>query len=146
MDNMKKNRTLIIREELTERCASILLGYRAQCAAGTRSTQLIIPEAFRALPAYTLALQKTKPLKARQVSADVRNYHMHRLLGMGARTLMFSLYPRLLALHDLDNQITFPVTLTDELGNVFTTTPMPSCMRDSYFFMESAGVYLIGAF
>ena len=122
--------------------------------------QLIIPEAFRALPAFILALQKTKPLKgatlscrypkyyylspARQVSSDVRNYHIHRILSMSPRTLMNYLYPRLVALHDLDNEIALPQMLETPEGTVIEKVRMPSCIRSSYFFMEANGVYLIG--
>ncbi|KAF8905249.1 protein transporter SEC24 [Gymnopilus junonius] len=143
MAGMSQHRTLLIREELTEKCAAIHLGYRTQCAAATRSTQLIIPEAFRALAAFTLALQKTKPLKARQVSSDVRNYHIHRILSMSPRTLMHYLYPRLLALHDLDDTIALPQLVTNDDGTTTEKILMPSSMRDSYYFMEAHGVYLI---
>ncbi|CAA7264273.1 unnamed protein product [Cyclocybe aegerita] len=143
MASMTQQRTLITREDLMEKCSALLLGYRKQCAAATRSTQLIIPEAFRALPAFTLALQKTKPLKARQVSSDVRNYHIHRILSMGARTLMFYLYPRLLALHDLDESIALPQLVENADGVKVERVIAPSCMRDSYFFMQASGVYLI---
>ncbi|KAF8183126.1 sec24-related protein [Pholiota molesta] len=143
MAEMSQSRSLIIREELTEKCANLLLGYRKQCAASTRPSQLIIPEAFRALPAYTLALQKTKPLKARQVSSDVRNYHIHRILGMSPRTLMNYLYPRLLALHDLEDHIALPQLITNDDGTTAERILMPECMRNSYFQMESGGLYLI---
>ncbi|KDR79957.1 hypothetical protein GALMADRAFT_242124 [Galerina marginata CBS 339.88] len=143
MAGMSEHRTLHIREELTEKCVSLLIGYRTQCAAATRSTQLIIPEAFRGLPAFILALQKTKPLKARQVSSDVRNYHIHRILSMGPRTLMHYLYPRLLALHDLDDTIALPQMVANPDGTTSERILMPSCMRNSYFFMEAGGIYLI---
>lgn len=182
MAGMSQTRSLIIREELTEKCAALLMAYRVQCAAATRLTQvrcgisskmivdfdffsqLIIPEAFRALPAFILGLQKTKPLKgnhfhkwrrlsgqvngniypARQVASDVRNYHIHRILNMGACTLMHYLYPRLLALHDLDDTAALPQVAENEDGSTSIKTLMPSCMRNGYYFMEGGGIYLMG--
>lgn len=81
---------------------------------------------------------------ARQISSDVRNYHIHRILSMSARTLMNYLYPRLLALHDLDDSIALPQMVENEDGTLSERILMPSCMRDSYFLMEAGGVYLIG--
>ena len=57
-------------------------------------------------------------------------------MAMSVRSTMHHLYPQLLALHDLDNEIALP----KENGE----TEYPSLMRNSYMFMTSNGVYLIG--
>lgn len=58
-------------------------------------------------------------------------------MAMSARAIMHHLYPRLLALHDLDNEIALPRPGSGEIE-------MPSLMRDSHVFMAGNGVYLIG--
>jgi len=65
---------------------------------------------------------------------------------MSPRTLMHYLYPRLLALHDLDDEIALPQLVRTDDGGKREATLMPSCMRDSYFFMEAGGIYMIGLF
>ncbi len=72
----------------------------------------------------------------RSVTADVRNYYGHKISAMSARRIMHHLYPRMLALHDLNDEIALP----DANGRV----DLPSLMRCSHLFMESHGVYLIG--
>jgi hypothetical protein len=139
MASLPRKRMDTIREEVSDRCAEILLGYRRNCAVATQPSQLILPEGFKALPCYSLGLLKTKPLKGRTVSSDVRNYHRHRLLGMGCQDTMHHVYPRVLALHDLDDRIALPDP--DRGGKIM----YPTHMRASYGWMEGHGIYLVGA-
>jgi protein transport protein SEC24 len=76
---------------------------------------------------------------ARNVSADVRNYFAHRMRSMSVKTLMQFLYPRLLSLHDLKDDVAVPHPETGKIA-------WPNLMRDSHIYMEAHGVYLIGVF
>ncbi|KAF9010208.1 sec24-related protein [Cyathus striatus] len=143
MENMKHQKMSSIREHLTEKCAQVLLGYRTNCAASAKPSELIIPEAFRSLPAFTLALQKSKPLKASSVSLDVRNIFIHRIKSLTPRALVHFLYPQLLPLHDLEDNAAVPVEVTYPDGNIYHKVIYPSCVRSSYWFMEPGGIYLI---
>ena len=69
---------------------------------------------------------------------------------MSPRDLIYFLYPRLLALHDLDDQIALPLAAEDTVDGETqapmeqTQISMPSCMRNGHHFMEAGGIYLIG--
>jgi protein transport protein SEC24 len=57
---------------------------------------------------------------------------------------MHYLYPRLVALHDLNTETALPQMVETSEGTVVEKIRMPSCMRNSYHFMEASGLYLIG--
>lgn len=76
---------------------------------------------------------------AKYIDPDVRNYFRHRLLGASVRGTIYHLYPRLLAVHDLDDSIALPHSETRVIE-------MPSLMRASHLFMQGNGIYLIGRY
>ena len=81
----------------------------------------------------------TYQMKGRTVSADVRNYYAHKLLSMSVRNMVQSLYPTLLALHDLEEDIALPDPATGKLS-------WPTQMRASHVYMSAHGLYLIGEY
>ena len=69
---------------------------------------------------------------------------------MSARGIMHHLYPRMMAIHDLNETIALPLPLTNPQSEDGTNKAvkiridMPSLMRDSHIFMAGHGVYIIG--
>lgn len=94
----------------------------------------------RCAPFFHLRAYRVSQLaSAQNVVTDVRIYHAHKIMAMSARSTMQHLHPRLMALHDLTMRAAMPDPKTGLIR-------MPGLMRDSYIFMESYGIYLIGTF
>ncbi|GAA99536.1 hypothetical protein E5Q_06237 [Mixia osmundae IAM 14324] len=124
-----------IREQLTDTCVKILLAYRKHCASSTSPGQLILPESFKLLPVYTMALTKSKAIKGGAVISDVRAYYMRMLRSIGVTNLVELLYPRMLSIHDLPADAGFP----DESGKLV----VPELIRTSYARLVPHGAYII---
>ncbi|TRM62340.1 hypothetical protein BD626DRAFT_458744 [Schizophyllum amplum] len=132
-----------LRDGLTEQTAMAHLGYRERCAQASGPGQLIIPEALKGLLAHTLGLLKTKALKPHPGSAsDARAYAAHKLLRSSVRGIVRRAYPRVMALHDLDEGAAVPVKENGQEAGKTTKIIWPSLMRASHLFMEAHGVYL----
>ncbi|KAF9412944.1 COPII coat Sec23p-Sfb3p heterodimer component [Podila epigama] len=96
-----------VRDVLTERCIMILSAYRHHCASSTAPGQLILPEALKLLPLYTLTMLKSKLLRpGRDINSDVRVHHMRMIRSMGVSESIVYFYPRLFSIvgrHLLDS-------------------------------------------
>ncbi|ORX40834.1 hypothetical protein BD324DRAFT_678254 [Kockovaella imperatae] len=124
-----------IRTNLSNRCNRILLMYRKHCAPAVQQGQLILPESFKLLPLYTLCMLKCKPLKGGNVSSDVRSHYMRLIRSFSVVSTMNFLYPRLLAIHDLSEDVGFP--------GANGRLKLPRFMRASYAWMVAEGAYLM---
>jgi protein transport protein SEC24 len=77
------------------------------------------------------------PQIARNVTSDVRNFYAHKLRACSVRHVMYHLYPRMLAIHDLEDTIALPDPDTGRLS-------LPTLMRANHLYMSANGVYIIG--
>eukprot|EP00249_Psilotum_nudum_P012247 c23671_g1_i1 orf=107-3535(+) len=89
-----------VREHATTSCVNILYTYRKYCATASSSGQLILPEALKLLPLYTLALTKSIGLRP-DVRIDDRSYWLTRAVSLSASLSIPLVYPRMFAIHDL---------------------------------------------
>ncbi|GBG63774.1 hypothetical protein CBR_g39318 [Chara braunii] len=89
-----------IRESIVNHCVNILHSYRKNCATSTAPAQLVLPEALKLLPLYTLALQKSVGLRS-DVFVDERAYWLARVSSLSTALSIPLVYPRMFALHNL---------------------------------------------
>lgn len=88
------------KDQLTTRTVNTLYAYRKYCATSSSPVQLILPEALKLLPLYSLALLKSACLRG-DAKADERGYWCASVISLPTQKLMAFLHPRLIALHQL---------------------------------------------
>jgi protein transport protein SEC24 len=92
-----------MREAFTNKCVMTLYSYRKFCATTSSSGQLILPEALKLLPLYTLAAQKCNMLRS-NTPADVRVVFASNFLSLGMALVVPRVYPRMFAVSDLKDR------------------------------------------
>ncbi|XP_050372274.1 protein transport protein Sec24-like At4g32640 [Argentina anserina] len=90
-----------VREQMTNLCISSLLSYRKFCATVSSSGQLILPEALKLLPLYTLALIKSTGLRT-DGKIDERSFWINHVFSLSVPLAVPLVYPRMVAVHNLD--------------------------------------------
>ncbi|KAJ3209205.1 COPII coat Sec23p-Sfb3p heterodimer component [Entophlyctis luteolus] len=123
-----------VREQLTERCVKILLAYRKHSALNTSTGQLILPEALKLFPLYTLSMLKSKPFRSPIMSSDGRITALRALRNIGVSESVAYFYPRIFAIHQLEN-----FGAMDNRNNI----KMPTTIRASYSRLDPEGIYLL---
>ncbi|KNA17733.1 hypothetical protein SOVF_077480 [Spinacia oleracea] len=89
-----------VREHATNHCVNILHSYRKFCSTVQSTGQLILPEALKLLPLYTLALTKSTGLRT-DGRIDDRSFWMSYASSVSAPLAVPLVYPRLIAINDL---------------------------------------------
>eukprot|EP00775_Hariotina_reticulata_P004086 gene4086-4333_t len=119
------------KELILNRITSILAAYRKYCATSSSSVQLILPEALKLLPLYSLALHKSAVLRP-DVRQDERALWLATLMGASCGRIMGLLHPRLFAVHNLLRT-----------GSMPPNGMLPESLVLSSEVLDSGGLYLL---
>ncbi|XP_059643687.1 protein transport protein SEC24 C-like [Cornus florida] len=92
-----------VREQATNLCINILHSYRKYCATVSSSGQLILPEALKLLPLYTLAMVKSIGLRT-DGRIDDRSFWIHYVSSLSTTLAVPLVYPRMMAIHNLNSK------------------------------------------
>ncbi|KAL3338292.1 hypothetical protein AABB24_030437 [Solanum stoloniferum] len=111
-----------IRELVTNHCINILYSYRKFCATVSSSGQLILAEALKLLPLYTLALIKSTGLRT-DGPIDTRSFWINYVSPLSVSLAIPWVHPILIAIHELNTKeneeslIPHPIPLSSEYIN-----------------------------
>ncbi|TYI28599.1 hypothetical protein ES332_A05G255600v1 [Gossypium tomentosum] len=94
---------LQVRDHVTNLCINILLSYRKFCATVSSTGQLILPEALKLLPLYTLALIKSRGLR-NDGRIDDRSFWFNYVSSLSTPLAIPLVYPRMFAIHNVDSK------------------------------------------
>ncbi|KAK6943082.1 Sec23/Sec24, helical domain [Dillenia turbinata] len=94
---------LQVRDTVTNHSINILHSYRKFCATVSSSGQLILPEALKLLPLYTLALIKSIGLRT-EGRLDDRSFWINYVSSLSTPLAIPLVYPRMITIHDLDSK------------------------------------------
>lgn len=125
-----------VRNFITERTIDVLACYRKHfLSQGHPPGQLVMPERLKEFSMYMLGMIKSRALKGGSEATDRRVHEMRMIRSMGALELSLYLYPRMIAIHNLQPDEGFP----DDSGHL----KLPPTMRTSFSRVEPGGVYLM---
>uniref|UniRef100_A0A1J3HXG5 Protein transport protein Sec24-like n=6 Tax=Noccaea caerulescens TaxID=107243 RepID=A0A1J3HXG5_NOCCA len=91
----------LVKEQASNGCINALYAYRKFCATVTSSGQLILPEALKLLPLYTLALTKSVGLRT-DGRIDGRSFWINYVSSLSTPLAVPLVYPRMISVHNLD--------------------------------------------
>ncbi|CAH8307444.1 unnamed protein product [Eruca vesicaria subsp. sativa] len=110
----------LVKEQAISSCISTLSSYRKFCATVTSAGQLILPEALKLLPLYTLSLTKGVGLRP-EGRIDDRSFWINHVSSLPTPLAIPLIYPRMISVHDLDTKdneeetlVPCPIPLTSE--------------------------------
>jgi protein transport protein SEC24 len=124
-----------IRGALSEKTVDILAGYRKNFTGNNPPGQLVLPENLKEFSMYILGLTKSRAFKGGKEPTDRRVHDMRMLKSMGPLELSLYLYPRIIAVHSLDEK--------DGFANEKGYLRMPEGVRASFSKVEEGGAYLV---
>lgn len=124
-----------IRGRLQERTIDVLAGYRKNFSGSHPPGQLVLPEHLKEFAMFMLGLQKSRAFKAGAEPTDRRVHDMRLIRGASPADLSLYLYPRIVALHALDEADAFP----NERGHL----RLPPGVRASFSRIDAGGAYLL---
>ncbi|KEQ90017.1 Sec23/Sec24 family protein [Aureobasidium pullulans EXF-150] len=124
-----------IRNSLSEKTIDILAGYRKNFSGSHPPGQLVLPENLKELGMYMLGLIKSRAFKGGREPSDRRIHDMRLIRSMGPMELSLYLYPRIIAIHNMEQTDGF----ADENGRLM----MPSTIRASFGQIEEGGAYIV---
>lgn len=118
-----------VREHVTNHCVNILHSYRKFCSTVQSTGQLILPEALKLLPLYTLAITKSTGLRS-DGRIDDRSFWISYVSSLSAPLSVPWVYPRLITIHDLCSK---------ETDGSLIPSPIPLSSEN----ISDAGIYLL---
>ncbi|KAJ6020683.1 hypothetical protein N7540_006187 [Penicillium herquei] len=124
-----------IRASISEKNVDIFSGYRKVFSGSHPPGQMILPENLKEFSMYMLSLIKSRAFKGGNESSDRRAHDQRLLHSFGCTELSLYLYPRILAIHNMQPEDGFP----NEHGQL----QVPPTLRASYSKIEEGGVYLV---
>lgn len=124
-----------IRQNVQDKAIDILAGYRKNFSGSHPTSQLVLPENLKEFAMYVLGLMKSRAIKGGHEPPDRRIHESRLIKGMGPAELSLYLYPRMIALHNMDPSEGF----ADENGHL----KLPRAIRASFSQIEKGGAYLV---
>ncbi|POS74836.1 transport protein sec24 [Diaporthe helianthi] len=126
-----------IRGVLQEKTIDVMAGYRKHFVSQSYPpAQLVMPDKLKELCMYLLSMIKCRAFKGGNETSDRRVHEMRMIRGMGCLEMSLYLYPRMIALHNLQETEGFADPATGQLK-------LPPTMRNTFSKVEPGGVYLM---
>eukprot|EP00483_Globobulimina_turgida_P001974 UN01976 len=124
------------RKSLVSACVDILFVYRRYCASNNAQRQLVLPEALKLLPLFTLGLLKNG-LLSDGVSVDERAYHISYSLHMPCYQSLTYIHPYVYPIHNV--LLSNKECIVSDIGRVL----LPKAITLKYQMLKNFGLYVM---